>query len=74
MYIYDTPEVKILSPGDKGFKFTSNLIEYPRAAIAITDECPENLKAQIWIYQRKGYIKPVAYVPTKEYVWDQLGQ
>lgn len=71
-YIVKPSEVKTLIPGDEGFKFMSDLVEYPRAAIVITDECPENLRAQIWIYQRKGYIKPVAYVPTKELIWEEL--
>lgn len=71
-YTVNPIEVKTILPGDTGFKFTSNMVEYPRAAIVITDECPENLRAQIWIYQRKGYIKPVAYVPTKEFVWEKL--
>ena len=65
-------EVKTLMPGDQGFKFTKDMVEYPRAAIVITEDCPDNLKSQIWIYQRKGYIKPVAYVPTKELVWEEL--
>ena len=65
-------EVKTLSPGDAGFKFTKGLVEYPRAAIVITDECPDNLKSQIWIYQRKGWIKPIAYVQTKELIWEEL--
>jgi hypothetical protein len=71
-YSVKPSEVKTLMPGDGGFKFTSNLVEYPRAAIVITEDCPDNLKSQIWIYQRKGYIKPVAYVPTKELVWEEL--
>lgn len=71
-YIVKPSEVKTFIPGDEGFKFMSDLVEYPRAAIVITDECPENLRAQIWIYQRKGYIKPVAYVPTKELIWEEL--
>lgn len=73
-YIVKPSEVKTLFPGDQGFKFDSDMVEYPRAAIVITEDCPDNLKAQIWIYQRKGYIKPVAYVPTKEYIWDTLGR
>lgn len=65
-------EVKTLFPGDAGFKFIKDMVEYPRAAIVITEDCPDNLKSQIWIYQRKGYIKPVAYVPTKELIWEEL--
>ncbi len=65
-------EVKTVFPGDASFKFTKDMVEYPRAAIFIAEDCPDNLKYQILIYQRKGYIKPVAYVPTKELIWEEL--
>ena len=65
-------EVKTLLPGDKGFKFTKNMIEYPRAAILVTEDCPSDIKTKIWLYQRQGYIRPVAHVPTKELVWEEL--
>lgn len=73
-YILNPSEVKTLLPGDPGFKFTSDMVEYPRAAIVITEDCPNHVKTNIWLYQRQGYLKPVAYVPTKEYIWETLGK
>lgn len=67
-------QVKTLFPGDEGYKFTSGMVEYPRAAIVIMENCPENYKNIIYTCQAKGWIKPVAYVPTKEFIWDELGR
>lgn len=71
-YTVKPTEVKSLLPGEKGFKFTSDMVEYPRAAIVVTEDCPDDIKKYIYIYQKKGYIKPIAYVPTKELVWEEL--
>lgn len=71
-YLVKPTEVKTLLPEDNGFKFTINLIEYPRAAIVITKSCPDNVAQMIQLYQKKGYIKPIAYVPTKEFIWEEL--
>lgn len=71
-YIVKPTEVKTLLPGDPGFKFTSGLAEYPRAAIVITEDCPANYRDIIYTCQAKGWLKPVAYVPTKELVWEEL--
>lgn len=71
-YIVEPSEVKTLFPGDVGFKFSNNLVDYPRAAIVITENCPDNYKHIVYTCQAKGWIKPVAYVPTKEYIWETL--
>lgn len=65
-------EVKKLLPEDKGFKFMNDLVEYPRAAIAVTPECPERYRDMIYTCQAKGWITPIAYVPTKEFIWEKL--
>lgn len=71
-YIVKPSEVKTLLPEDKGFKFMSELVEYPRAAITVTKECPANYMDIIYTCQAKGWLKPVAYVPTKELIWEEL--
>ena len=65
-------QVKELVPGDKLFKFAINMIQWPRAAIQINANCPENYKEIIHTCQKKGWISPIAYVPVKELVWDVL--
>ena len=71
-YIVKPTEVKSLYPGDKDFKFMIDLVEYPRAAVTVTKECPANYRDIIYTCQAKGWIKPIAYVPTKELVWEEL--
>jgi len=65
-------EVKALLPGDEYFKFGANFIQWPRAAIQINEECPENYKRIVQTCQMKGWISPIAYVPTKELMWGVL--
>ena len=71
-YIVKPSEVKMLCPGDDGYKFVKDMIEYPRAAIVVMENCPENYKQIVYTCQAKGWIKPVAYVPTKELIWEEL--
>jgi hypothetical protein len=61
-----------IKQGDKGFKFLSGLIEYPRAAILVTDECPPSIRLELQHYVSNGWITPVAYVRESEYVWEKL--
>jgi len=65
-------EAKMLCPGDDGFKFMKDMVEYPRAAIVIAENCPDNYRHIVYTCQAKGWIKPVAYVPTNEYIWEEL--
>jgi len=73
-YIINGEEVPIkeLEPGDKHFKFTQGLVEWPRAAIKISDTCPRNIQRQISQYMSLGYIKPIAYVPEQTIIWEIL--
>ncbi|NDB82348.1 MAG: hypothetical protein EB127_06355 [Alphaproteobacteria bacterium] len=72
MFDVKPSEVKMFLPGDDGYKFIKDMIEYPRAAIIVTANCPDNYKQIVYTCQAKGWIKPVAYVPTSEYIWEEL--
>ena len=61
-----------IKQGDKRFKFTSGLVEYPRAAILVTDECPARIRLELQQWVSNGWITPVAYVRENEYVWEKL--
>ncbi len=61
-----------IKQGDKGFKFTSGLVEYPRAAILVTDECPARVRLELQQWVSNGWIAPIAYVRESEYVWEKL--
>ena len=61
-----------IKQGDKGFKFTSGLVEYPRAAISVSNDCPARVRLELQQYVSNGWITPVAYVREDEYVWEKL--
>lgn len=63
-----------IEPRDKGFKFMVSMVEYPRAAISISNECPPDVRTQLQMYVGNGWIKPVAYVRESEYVWEKLSE
>ena len=48
------------------------MVEFPRAAISVSNDCPDDvrLKMQMWI--GNGWITPVAYVRESEYIWEKL--
>lgn len=69
-----TKQSKVLGikQGDKGFKFTENLVEYPRAAISVSNDCPPEVRLQLQVWVSNGWIAPVAYVRESEYIWEKL--
>jgi hypothetical protein len=68
----NTNKVLEIKQGDKGFKFASGYVEYPRAAILVEDSCPYDVRLQVQQYVSNGWITPVAYVRESEYVWEKL--
>lgn len=68
----NTNKVLEIKQGDKGFKFVSGLVEYPRAAIKVSNDCPHDVQLQLQVYVGNGWILPVAYVRESEYVWEKL--
>lgn len=73
-YINSDDQLEVLAamPGDKNFKFATQFVEYPRAAIGVDQKCPTEYKDLIQQMQHKGWIYPIAYIPAKEYIWAEL--
>jgi hypothetical protein len=67
-----SPKVLEIKQGDKGFKFISGYVEYPRAAILVTDECPARVRLELQQWVSNGWIAPIAYVREDEYMWEKL--
>jgi hypothetical protein len=61
-----------IKQGDKGFKFVSGLVEYPRAAILVEDSCPARVRLELQQWVSNGWITPIAYVRESEYIWEKL--
>jgi hypothetical protein len=66
-------QVKILKAKDKDFTFSPDgFTLVPRAAIEISQRCPENYKDLIQECIRHGWVKPIAYMKDTEYFWETL--
>jgi len=70
--VEDQDEVLTFLPADKNFKFTNKFVQFPRAAIMVSEDCPESYKNIIYTCQAKGWLQPIAYVPTREFIWEKL--
>lgn len=69
---YCKREIKEIRQGDPNFMLTDGFIQYPRAMLHITPECPAVIRDEIMWAVSNGYLKCVAYVQGKELTWEQL--
>jgi len=64
---------KALRPSDPDFTFSPDGITLvSRAAIEISQRCPENYKDLIQECIGHGWLKPVAHMRDTEYTWELL--
>ena len=68
----DADEVIATKPGDHNFKFSTKFVQYPRAAIGVDAKCPSEYKDLIQKMQHHGWIYPIAYIPSREFIWGTL--
>jgi hypothetical protein len=67
--------VKTLKSGDSDFTFSPDgVILVSRAAIEISQRCPENYKNLIIECMNHGWIKPIAHMKESEFIWEKLGE
>jgi hypothetical protein len=67
-------KLKMLKPGDHGFTISNDgLSLVSRAGFEINSRCPREYKLILQECINHGWIKPVAYVTEKEFMWDELG-
>jgi hypothetical protein len=64
---------KRVSNNDQHFYMNDGIRQVPRAAIEVQQNIPYNYKLMITECIDKGWLKPVAYVKTKELFWEVLG-
>jgi len=58
--------------GESDFGFTDGVRYIPRAAIEISDQCPESMKINIIRALAAGHVKLAANIPDREYMWEKL--
>jgi len=66
-------QIRVLKSGDKNFTFSPDGIQLvSRAAIEISQRCPENYRDLIQECIGHGWLNPVAYVKESELMWEAL--
>jgi len=65
---------KEINQGDPDFMMTDGIKLVPRAAIKISQRCPNNYKKIIQDCISHGWLKPIAHIKESEYVWEKLGE
>lgn len=71
-YIVAETGIRQLSAGDPGFYIDVNFVRAGRAGIYISQHCPARERSIIENCVAHGWIKPVAHVTEKEYLWMNL--
>jgi hypothetical protein len=66
--------IREIRSGDAHFAMTDGIKLVPRASIEVKKNIPYNYQLMIAECIDKGWIKPVAYVKTKELFWEVLEQ
>lgn len=74
MNVYKTPpkNYRTICAGDPDFAFADGVKLISRAAIEVSDRCPDYLKSAIRRAFNEGHIKLVANIPEREYMWEKL--
>jgi hypothetical protein len=65
---------KDIRQDDAHFIMTDGIRLVPRASIEISKSCPYNYQQIIADCIDRGWVKPVAYIKTKELIWEKLGE
>jgi hypothetical protein len=63
---------RTICSGEPDFAFIDGVMLIRRAAIEISDRCPEELKMAIIRGFASGHVKMVANIPEREYLWEKL--
>lgn len=62
-----------LTPTDVDFRFRPDGIAVvSRAGIEISRDCPANIVKHVEWAVAMGYVKPVAFIPDRELIWEKL--
>lgn len=71
-FVTHDSKVTELRPGDKGFMLDDGMIQYPRAMLHITPECPQSIRNDIMWAVNNGYLKCVAHIYKHEETFNLL--
>ena len=65
-------QVRKLTARDEDFCIISGYAYYPRATMAISDDCPKEFRSVIVTAMSKGWLSAEPWVKDSEYMWEKL--
>jgi hypothetical protein len=68
-YTVHQSQIRTIKPGDPNFVITAGLTQAHRAGIEISQRCPETYKDLILECIRHGWLKPIANVTEREFIF-----
>lgn len=71
-FVSNDTKLREIRQGDDDFYITDGTKMSPRAYIEVSDVCPTNVKLAIHRALADGYLKAVACVKEKDYMWEKL--
>jgi hypothetical protein len=73
---YQTPnkQIRRIKQGDPDFILCDDWVQYPRAAVEITQDCPDHIAEVVREGFRKNYIKLTVAVYDHELMWEALSK
>ncbi len=67
-----TSNIITIRQGDKNFIMTDGFMVSPRAGFEINPKCPMEYSMVLTECINKGWMKPVAFVKEKDFMWEKL--
>jgi hypothetical protein len=65
----DKSKIRTIRPGDKHFQIPDKFVLYQRAGFEISANCPREYMKVIQLCYANGWLKPVANMSEKEYIF-----
>lgn len=67
-----TSNIITIRQGDKNFIMADGFMVSPRAGFEINQKCPQEYKQVIATCIDRGWLRPVAFVKEKDFMWEKL--
>lgn len=61
-----------LDADDPMFYFDAGLVRCTRAALEISEDCPQNIREMLLLAAAEGWVTSIAYMPTREHTWTRM--
>lgn len=71
-FVTNDNKIREIRQGDDDFYISDGVKISPRAYIEISDLCPANMSLMIQRAMADGYLKTVACVKERDYMWEKL--